>query len=232
MIVFPAIDIRNGKCVRLEQGEFDKESVFGEDPLMIAKKWYEKGAKYLHIVDLDGALQGEPVNLSIIEKIAKTIPIPIQVGGGIRKLEDVKKVLFCGVERIILGTSAINQVDFVEQVLNLYSENVAVSLDARNGLIAIEGWKKTTNQKALDYAVVLQNMGLKTLIYTDIAKDGMLSGPNFNELQQIQQKIKMNLIASGGISKQEDVKRLKTMDLYGAIIGKALYTGDIQLEEL
>ncbi len=232
MIIFPAIDIRKGKCVRLQQGEFDRESIFGENPVEIAVQWFEKGAQFLHIVDLDGALEGRPIHLALIKEITTKLPIPVQVGGGIRTLEDIQTLLETGVARIILGTSAVLQKDFVKQAIRLFGERIAVSIDAKNGWIAVDGWKTVTDLKAIDYAMTLQNMGLKTIIYTDIAKDGMLSGPNYIELEEMKKNLKINLIASGGVSSSEDVSRLEKMELYGAIIGKALYTGDIQLKEL
>ncbi len=232
MIIFPAIDIRKGKCVRLQQGEFDRESIFGENPVEIAVQWFEKGAQFLHIVDLDGALEGRPIHLALIKEIATKLPIPVQVGGGIRTLEDIQTLLEAGVARIILGTSAVLQIDFVKQAIRLFGERIAVSIDAKNGWIAVDGWKTVTDLKAIDYARTLQDIGLKTIIYTDIAKDGMLSGPNYIELAEMEKNLEINLIASGGVSSIEDVSRLEKMELYGAIIGKALYTGDIQLEEL
>lgn len=232
MIIFPAIDIRKGKCVRLQQGEFDRESIFGENPVEIASQWLEKGAQSLHIVDLDGALEGRPVHLALIKEIAEKLPIPIQAGGGIRTLEDIQKVLETGVSRVILGTSAVLKKDFAEQAIQLFGERIAVSIDAKNGWIAVDGWKTVTDLKALDYAKTLQNIGLKTIIYTDIAKDGMLSGPNYSELMEMKKNLGINLIASGGISNREDVLQLEQMNFYGAIIGKALYTGDIRLEDL
>ena len=232
MIIFPAIDIRKGKCVRLQQGEFERESIFGENPVEIAVQWFEKGAQFLHVVDLDGALEGRPVHFTLIKEITTKLPIPVQVGGGIRTLEDIEKMLETGVARIILGTSAVLQRDFVKQAVRLFGERIAVSIDAKNGWIAVDGWKTVTDLKAIEYARTLQDIGLKTIIYTDIAKDGMLSGPNYIELAEMEKNLEINLIASGGVSSIEDVCRLEKMELYGAIIGKALYTGDIQLEEL
>ena len=232
MIIFPAIDIRKGKCVRLQQGEFERESIFGENPVEIAVQWFEKGAQFLHVVDLDGALEGRPVHFTLIKEITTKLPIPVQVGGGIRTLEDIEKMLETGVARIILGTSAVLQRDFVKQAVRLFGERIAVSIDAKNGWIAVDGWKTVTDLKAIEYARTLQDIGLKTIIYTDIAKDGMLSGPNYIELAEMKKNLEINLIASGGVSSIEDVCRLEKMELYGAIIGKALYTGDIQLEEL
>lgn len=232
MIIFPAIDLRGGKCVRLQQGEFDKEDIYGENPVEVAQKWERKGAKFLHLVDLDGALKGTSLNGEVIKDIVKTLRIPVQLGGGIRTIEDIERVLNLGVSRVILGTSAVKINGFVEKALSLYKDKIAVSIDAKKGYVAIDGWTKVSDLKALDFAKDLEKMGLKTLIYTDIAKDGMLSGPNFEELESLKKHVSMDIIASGGVSSKEDVEKIRELNLYGAIIGKALYTGNINLEEL
>ncbi|MCT4621267.1 MAG: 1-(5-phosphoribosyl)-5-[(5-phosphoribosylamino)methylideneamino]imidazole-4-carboxamide isomerase [Marinisporobacter sp.] len=232
MIIFPAIDLRGGNCVRLKQGRFEDENIYSNHPVEIAKKWESQGAKYIHVVDLDGALEGVSKNSEVIKEIIKETNIPVQLGGGIRKIEDIEKVLSYGVSRVILGTSAVKIDGFVEQALKIFGEKIAVSIDAKDGYVAVDGWTKTSNIKAIDFAKKLEGLGLKTLIYTDIAKDGMLEGPNFKELKELKENIKIDLIASGGISKKEDVEKLKDSQVYGAIIGKALYTGDITLEEL
>ncbi|MBO8155046.1 MAG: 1-(5-phosphoribosyl)-5-[(5-phosphoribosylamino)methylideneamino]imidazole-4-carboxamide isomerase [Bacillaceae bacterium] len=231
MIIFPAIDIRNGKCVRLKQGQYDQEQVYG-DPVEMAQKWESKGAEYLHLVDLDGALNGTAENLPVIESIVEAVHIPIQVGGGIRSIERVENYIKIGVQRVIIGTQALHNESFIEQAIQDYSFQIAVSIDAKNGLVATDGWTKTSDVKALDFARKLESFGLQTIIYTDIAKDGMLSGPNIKELETINEAVNMNVIASGGISSREDVLKVKELDVYGAIIGKALYTGNIELEEI
>lgn len=232
MIIFPAIDLKNGKCVRLEQGDFNKESIFADDPLVIALKWQEQGAKYLHLVDLDGTLTGKSENLSIIKKIVSTLIIPVQLGGGIRTEEQITKLLDIGVARIIIGTKALSAELFMKDMLEKYKDKVIVSIDAKNGFVATNGWTEVSNIKALDLALRLKEMGLKTLVYTDIAKDGMMVGPNFKELEEINMKTGLQIIASGGVSTPEDVKKLKAMNLYGAIIGKALYIDKIKLEDV
>lgn len=232
MIIFPAIDIRNGKCVRLEQGKFDKEQVFGDDPAAMASQWEKKGAKYLHIVDLDGALNGIRTNGTAIEKIIEAISIPVQLGGGIRTLEDISQVLKMGVSRVILGTSALSKEGFVQEALKQYKDKIAVSIDALNGYVAIDGWTNISDVKAIDIIIKFEALGLKNLVYTDIEKDGMLSGPNFAQLKEVKKIFPHNIIASGGISQIEHLKELEDLSMYGAIIGKALYTGDIKLEDI
>lgn len=232
MIIFPAIDIRGGKCVRLEQGIADKSTVYGEDPVDVAELWESQGALFLHIVDLDGAFQGVRLNRNVIRSIVDSVDIPVQLGGGIRSIEDIEDVLELGISRIILGTSVVEKDGFLEEGLDKYGDKIAVSIDAKNGFVAINGWTKISDLKANYYAKALENVGLRTLIYTDISKDGMLSGPNFEELKALKESVDMNIIASGGISSISDINSLKALKIYGAIIGKALYTGNIKLEEI
>ncbi|MDF2674095.1 MAG: hisA [Clostridiales bacterium] len=232
MIIFPAIDIKGGKCVRLEQGRLDRETIYGEDPVQRAKLWESKGALYLHIVDLDGAFEGVRLNRSIIKSIVDNVSIPVQLGGGIRTINDIKDVLSLGVQRVILGTSVVEEDGFLEEALFKYGNKIAVSIDAKNGYVALNGWTKISDIKAIYFGKVLENMGLKTLIYTDISKDGMLQGPNLEELKVLKESLDINIIASGGVSSADDVKLLKSLNMYGAIIGKALYTGNIKLEEI
>ncbi len=230
MILFPAIDIRDGKCVRLIQGDYGKQQTFG-DPVEMAKKWEEAGAKFLHIVDLDGALVGETKNLSAIQLILDTIHIPIQLGGGIRSLEKVERLMEMGVSRVILGSAALRDEQFLDEALETYGSAIAVSIDAKNGFVATDGWTKTSEVEALAFAKKLEEKGCQTIVYTDIAKDGMLSGPNFSELEKINRETTMDVIASGGVSSLEDLRKLKALNMYGAIIGKAIYTGKINLEQ-
>ena len=229
MIIFPAIDIRNGKCVRLKQGNFNQMETFSTDPADTAKKWESQGGKYLHIVDLDGALKGYPVNISTIEQILNQVQVPIQFGGGIRNEESVRRMLNLGVNRVILGTSALADKQFTESMIKKYKERIAVSIDAKRGKVAVQGWTQISEINALDLAKELTDFGLRTIIYTDIAKDGMLQGPNFGELKRID-TVAENLIASGGISTVDDLNQLRNMNLYGAIVGKALYTGAVKLK--
>jgi phosphoribosylformimino-5-aminoimidazole carboxamide ribotide isomerase len=229
MILFPAIDIRNGQCVRLIQGDYDKQTTFG-DPVLIAKKWAELGAEYLHIVDLDGALVGKTRNFKTIEEILQVIDIPVQVGGGIRNIDRIESLLSIGVSRVILGSAALQSKKFLDEVVTKFNEKIVVSVDTKNGFVATDGWTKTSKVRALDFTKQLEEKGVQTIIYTDIAKDGMLQGPNFIELERINQQTTMDVIASGGITSLEDLKKLASSNMYGAIIGKALYTDKINLE--
>ena len=232
MIIFPAIDLKNGKCVRLEQGDFSKENIYSENPLEIAIKWQEQGAEYLHLVDLDGALTGVSCNLDAIVKIVSALKIPVQVGGGIRTKKQVEELLAAGVERVIIGTKALSDKDFIRELINDFGEKVIVSIDAKDGFVAIKGWTEISSIKAVDLALELKVYGLRTLVYTDIAKDGMMVGPNFAELENINNLTGLQIIASGGVSTPSDVEKLRQMDVYGAIIGKALYLGTIELPKV
>ncbi len=232
MIIFPAIDIRGGKCVRLYQGKFNRETIYDNNPIEIAKKWEKAGAQYLHVVDLDGALTGELVNKSLIDGMLNTVNIPIQVGGGIRTLERAEEILNLGVERVIVGTSAIKEEGFIKKLIDKFQERVVVSIDAKDGYVCVDGWTNSSEIKAVDFARKLEETGVKNIVYTDIAKDGTMIGPNLYELRKLSESVGINIIASGGIGKKEDVKALEKMNLYGAIIGKALYEGKINLEEL
>ncbi|AFS78761.1 1-(5-phosphoribosyl)-5-[(5-phosphoribosylamino)methylideneamino] imidazole-4-carboxamide isomerase HisA [Gottschalkia acidurici 9a] len=231
MIIFPAIDMKDGKCVRLKQGMFDEVTVFGENPVEMAKKWEEKGGEFLHLVDLDGAKDGVPKNLDIIKEICKNINIPIQLGGGIRNKETVKLLLEAGVNRVILGTVAINNIGLLKELVNEYGEKIVVSIDAKDGLVAVDGWINVSEVKSIDLVKELESIGVKTIVYTDISKDGMMAGPNFEIYKTLQECVNIDVIASGGVSSIEDIRKLKEMNMYGAIVGKALYTGDIELEK-
>ncbi len=231
MIVFPAIDIKDGKCVRLTQGDFNLVETFSTDPAKTAKEWESQGGEYLHVVDLDGALKGCPVNLDAIKKIVNSVQIPVQFGGGIRNEESIMEMLNLGVTRVILGTSALSDKQFTKSMIEKYKDQIVVSIDAKEGKVAVRGWTEVSEIKAIDLADELTSFGLKTIVYTDIAKDGMLSGPNFAELAHMNQ-ISKNIIASGGISSSDDLEKLKQMKLYGAIIGKALYTGAIRISDV
>ncbi|SHH12549.1 1-(5-phosphoribosyl)-5-[(5-phosphoribosylamino)methylideneamino]imidazole-4-carboxamide isomerase [Virgibacillus chiguensis] len=230
MILFPAIDIKDGKCVRLTQGNYDQVNVYSDSPVTVAKDWEAQGAAYLHLVDLDGAKSGVSTNEPIIREIAQKIPLPIQVGGGIRSLQVVENYLSAGIDRVILGTAAIKDQSFLQTALSTFPHQVAVSIDARNGYVATDGWTKTSERKAIDLVQELEGLGLQTFIYTDILKDGMLKGPNFHELENLQAITSINIIASGGVTTIADIKQLAEMNLYGAIIGKALYDNSLTLE--
>lgn len=232
MIIFPAIDIRNGKCVRLYQGREDQETVYFENPVEVAKMWLDKGAEYLHIVDLNGAFSGNPDNRAIIKEIVSTVNIPVQVGGGVRNLEAAQNLMDLGVERFIVGTVAVKQPEILDQMIEKYGEKVVVSLDCWGGKVCVDGWVKESAVDAVDFAKKLKSKGIKTIVYTDISKDGTLEGPNLEELKRISEETGLDVIASGGIGSVEDVKAVEAMGLYGTIIGKALYEGRIDLAEL
>lgn len=232
MIIFPAIDILNGKCVRLIQGDYQQETVYSDSPVNMALEWESKGAEYLHLVDLDGAKTGQSINKQVIKEIAQSVSIPVQVGGGIRSIETVKEHIENGVSRVIIGTAAISDPDFLQEAVDTYEDKIAVSIDAKNGYVATDGWTRTSEIKAIDLLLELEQMGVETIVYTDILKDGMLQGPNFAELTTINQATSIDVIASGGVTTKEDVKQLQSMDLYGAIIGKALYDGNLKFEDL
>ncbi|MBY9078972.1 1-(5-phosphoribosyl)-5-[(5-phosphoribosylamino)methylideneamino]imidazole-4-carboxamide isomerase [Paenibacillus sp. HN-1] len=233
-IVYPAIDIRNGKCVRLLQGDYNQETVYGESPLEMAKSWESQGGEFIHLVDLDGAKAGHPVNVELIGSIAKGVQVPVQVGGGLRTLEDVEKLLSLGVIRVIIGTAAINDRAFTESVLAKYGSKVAIGIDARNGYVATHGWLNTSEVLATELAKELASKGAETFIYTDISRDGMMQGPNIEGIIAMAQASGKSVIASGGVTSQDDLVRLRAHSdsgIGGAIVGKALYTGNIKLPE-
>lgn len=232
MIIFPAIDIKNGKCVRLYQGKEDKETVYFENPVEVAEMWLNKGAKYLHIVDLDGAFTGNPQNRKIISDIVDLVGIPVQVGGGVRNLDAAKSLMELGVERFIVGTIAVKEPELLDEMIKLYGDKVVVSLDCWGGKVCVDGWVKESTIDAVEFAKDLKNKGIKTIVYTDISKDGTLEGTNLAELKKISEETGLDVIASGGIGCMADVKAVEEMGLYGTIIGKALYEGRINLEEV
>ncbi len=231
MIIYPAVDIKDGRCVRLLQGEFDKVTVYSDDPLEMALKWESLGAEYLHVVDLDGARTGEPKNISITSKIAAKLNIPVQLGGGIRSIETIEKVISMGIRRVILGTSAVKNPDLVKQAVENFRENIVMGIDAKDGKVAIDGWEKTSEFTAIDFANKMVELGAKTIIYTDISRDGMLTGPNLDAMREMAQSVDAEIIASGGVSNLKDIKNLKETGVSGVIVGKALYTGNVDLQE-
>ncbi len=232
--LYPAIDIRGGKCVRLIQGDYNQETVYNDSPLEAALAWAEQGGKWIHLVDLDGAKAGEPVNHQLIGDIARSVKAPVQTGGGLRTVENVERLLELGVSRVIIGTAAIENRPFVEEVLRRFGEQVAIGIDARNGYVATRGWLETSEVKAEDLAVQLAELGAKTFIFTDISRDGMMQGPNVEAIVRLAQVSGQSVIASGGVSRYEDLEALAAhadKGVGGAIIGKALYTGSIELAE-
>jgi phosphoribosylformimino-5-aminoimidazole carboxamide ribotide isomerase len=231
LIIYPAIDIKDGRCVRLMQGRFEDETVYGDDPVVMAEKWVSLGARWLHVVDLDGARTGISRNMQIISEIVTKSRIPVQMGGGIRTMEDIERVLKLGVKRVVLGTAAVENPALVKEVVEKYPENIAIGIDAANGKVAIKGWERISDLYAVDFAKKVKQLGARTIIYTDIAKDGMLKGPNINATSEMIRCTGMDIIAAGGVSTVQDLKNLKQIGAAGAITGKAIYTGAINLKE-
>jgi phosphoribosylformimino-5-aminoimidazole carboxamide ribotide isomerase len=234
MIIFPAIDIKEGNVVRLAQGKFDEVTEYSGAPTAMAKLWENKGSEWIHVIDLDGAKTGTMQNIEAVLKIAKEVNIPIQTGGGIRREEDIKKLLEGGIARVILGTRAIEDLSFLKKMIDQWKDKIAVSLDCSNGMVAQRGWTSTSNLKATDFVKDLEALGLSCLIYTDIARDGMLTGPNFESLGELAATTNIPIIASGGISDIEDIKKLLAVEdkgIIGAITGKAIYEGKLDLKE-
>lgn len=234
MDIFPAIDLLDGRCVRLYQGDYQQTQIFHENPVAIARLWATQGARYLHIVDLDGAKQGHPVNLQTLEAIAKAVDIPLQVGGGLRDRDSVVQVLERGVTRVILGTVAVEQPELVASLCAEFPRQIVVGLDARQGKVATRGWLETSSLDAVDLAQLMEQQGVSALIYTDIQRDGTLAGPNLEALRQLASQVTIPVIASGGVSSLTDLLSLSALEaigISGVIIGKALYTGAIHLPE-
>ena len=232
MILYPAIDIKNGQCVRLRQGQFHDVEVYSNTPAEIAKLWESKGAGYIHIVDLDGALVGHSVNDEVIRKIVESVNVKIQVGGGIRTIKDIDHKLSLGINRVIIGTKAVENPAFVKEAIHAFgADAIVVGIDAKAGMVAIEGWEKVSNYNAVTLALQMKEMGVKNIVYTDIARDGMLQGPNIIHTKEMVEATGLNIIASGGMSSLKDLEMLKEVRVSGAIIGKALYEHRIELEE-
>lgn len=232
MIIYPAIDMKDQSCVRLTQGSYEKMTVYEKDPVKVAKKWETMGAEILHLVDLDGAKNGNRVNQSVVEEILNNVKIPVQLGGGIRDTEGIKTLLNLGVSQVIIGTLALKEPDWIKEMIAIYGNRIIVSIDALNGLIATDGWQSVSDVKAIDFIKELKSYGLSRIVYTDIEKDGMLTGPNFRIYEELAQNVPIEVIASGGVTTLDDIKRLKAMNIYGAIVGKALYDGKLDLEEV
>ena len=229
MIILPAIDIKDGQCVRLYQGDYDQVTTYDVDPVNIAQRWQRFGASWLHIVDLDGAAAGHPVNVESIKSIRANTTVRIELGGGMRTLADIEHMLDLGIDRVVLGTVALTDRALLMEALARWGERIVVGLDARSGSIAISGWRETSQVQATSLASELCALGVQRFIYTDIARDGALKGPNIEELKEIQQMVSCSLIASGGVSSIDDLLSLARLGIEGTIVGKALYTGDIDL---
>jgi len=234
MEIIPAIDLRDGRCVRLVQGEKGTETIYSDEPVEMARRWEELGASRLHVVDLDGAFSGAPRNLGVIKEMMQAVKIPLQVGGGIRTIETVKKMLDLGVDRVILGTAAILSPELVHKCSREFGDHIVVGIDGRDGMVAIEGWEATVEMTVEELARKIAEMGIKRVIFTDTRRDGTLRGPNLEATRNLAEASGLKVIASGGVSCLDDLRALKTLEPYGVegiIMGKALYSGAISLKE-
>ena len=235
MIIFPAIDLKDGKCVRLVEGKLDKKTIYSDKPEEAALHWQSLGAEFLHIVDLDGAFEGAPKNLSVIEKILAAIKIPVQIGGGIRTLDTVKLLLDLGIKRVILGTAAVSEPNLVKEAIEKFgSDRIVLGIDARNGRVAVKGWAEESDIDAKELALNMKKIGIERIVFTDIKRDGTLKGPNIEATKEMALATGLKVIASGGVSSIDDLKKLKEIEQYGVegvIVGQALYKGAIDLKE-
>lgn len=231
MFIFPAIDLYEGKAVRLLRGEYDKMTVYSTNPIEIARDFEAKGAKHIHMVDLEGAKSGETPNLDIVAQVARETGLFVEIGGGIRTMEVVDRYIDAGIDRVILGTAAVNDEEFLKAAVTKYGEKIAVGADIKDGFVAIKGWTEKSEYSCFDFCKKMQALGVKTLICTDISKDGAMQGTNRELYRELSKKLDMQIVASGGVTDISDIKALREMELYGAIIGKAYYTKAISLEE-
>mgnify|MGYP003593171825 CR=1 FL=1 len=235
MIIFPAIDLKNGKCVRLQQGKFDHVKVFNENPVSVAKEFEAKGAEYIHLVDLDGALEGELVNREVIEKIIKSVNIPCELGGGIRTIERIEELLNLGIARVILGTIAIKNPELTKEAVKRFGgDKVVIGIDAKKGKVAINGWVDVTEKDVVELIKEMESIGVKTVIYKEKKKDGMMQGISYDSVKRILELTNINIVVSGGVTTIEDINKLtalKNSKIEGVITGKAIYEGTLKLEE-
>lgn len=233
-MIIPAIDLRAGKCVRLVEGRPELETVYADDPVAVARAWERQGARWLHLVDLDGAFSGTPKNLDVIERIISAVSLPVQVGGGIRELKTIERLLEMGVARVILGTVAILRPELVAEACARYGERIVVGIDARDGKVAIEGWGVTSEKDAVELAADMYELGVRRVVFTDIWRDGTLKGPNLKAIEEMARSTRMKIVASGGVSTVDDIRALKQLEPLGVeavILGKALYAGTVSLSE-
>jgi len=231
MLIFPAIDLYEGKAVRLLRGEYDKMTVYSENPIEIAYEFERQGATHIHMVDLEGAKNGGTPNLEIVRQVADQTGLFVEIGGGVRSMEVVDRYIDAGIDRVILGTAAVTDKDFVKKAVLKYGEKIAVGADIKDGFVAIKGWMEKSEYTCFEFCEMMQNLGVKTLICTDVSKDGAMQGTNRGLYKELSRKFDMEIVASGGVSSLEDVKALAGMELYGAIIGKAYYTKAISLRD-
>lgn len=231
MRLYPAIDMKDGKCVRLRQGMFEEKTVYAEEPYKVAMEFEKAGAKFLHLVDLDGALLGVGANDEALKKIVESVSIPVEIGGGIRTVQDVEQKLNLGVARVILGTKAVEDPAFVKEVITRFgADKIVVGIDAKDGMVAIKGWETISSVDTVSLALSMKDLGVKTIIYTDIAKDGMLCGPNVMQTARMVETTGLAIVASGGVSCMEDLEKLETIGVEGAILGKAIYEKKVDLK--
>jgi phosphoribosylformimino-5-aminoimidazole carboxamide ribotide isomerase len=231
MLILPAIDIRGGQCVRLRQGDYAQETVYGSDPAAMARHWVDQGATFLHIVDLDGAKEGHPVNQESIQRIVQSAGVPCQLGGGLRTEEDIAQALAWGLQRVVIGTKAVTDPAWLKEICHRFPGKIALGIDAKDGRVATEGWLQVSNRPGVELARHCADWPLAAIIYTDIGRDGMLAGPNLEALSEMSKAVKVPVIASGGITTLDDLRRLAQLNLAGCIIGRALYEGRLSLPE-
>ena len=231
MEVIPAVDIKGGRCVRLVRGDFRRETVYSDHPAEVAQRWESLGAARIHVVDLDGAVAGEPANLPVIEDIRRSVSVPLQLGGGIRTMEAIEQLLGIGIDRVILGTVAVVRPDLAAEACRRYGDRIAVSIDAGKGVVWIKGWKERSGLRATEMARRMAGLGVGRLIYTDISRDGTLTEPHFAAIEELASQTGLPVIASGGVASVADLERLAGIGVEGAIVGKALYTGDVDLPQ-
>jgi phosphoribosylformimino-5-aminoimidazole carboxamide ribotide isomerase len=234
MLLIPAIDLKNGQCVRLRQGKMEDATVFSDDPVAVAKRWADEGAQRLHIVDLDGAFKGAPVNLRVVEKIVGAVKVPVQVGGGIRDEDTVQHLLNAGVQYVIVGTKAVTAPHFLHDLCLEYPRHIIVSIDAKDGRVALNGWAKVTGHDAIETAQHCERDGVEAIVYTDIARDGMMNGFNVEATRKLAKSVKTPVYASGGISTMQDITALKELEsdgVTGCVVGRALYEGTLSLKD-
>jgi phosphoribosylformimino-5-aminoimidazole carboxamide ribotide isomerase len=231
VLIIPAIDLRNGQCVRLKQGDYAQETIFGSDPVAVARRWVDEGARYLHIVDLDGAKSGRLEHSAVVRRIVEAVGVPCQLGGGLRQVDDLAEVLAWGVERVVVGSRAVQDPGWLADACNQFPGKLVLGIDAKEGTVATDGWLKLSGRSAADFAEECAGMALAAIVYTDIGRDGMLKGPNFDAIAKLARLVPIPVIASGGITTLDDIRRLAELKIPACIVGRALYEGRIQLRE-
>lgn len=229
MQIWPAIDLRDGKCVRLQQGDYQRETVFGDDPAAMAHQWVEQGASCLHLVDLDGARDGQLVNEPAIRAIVSAVSVPCELGGGIRDEETIRRLIDLGIDRLVIGTRALKEPDWFHQMANKYPSKLVLGIDAKQGMVATDGWLQTSSTKATELAGKYNCLPLEAIVYTDISRDGMLTGPNTDAMSEMKRAVDIPVVASGGVSTLDDIRQLAQVGMDGCIVGRALYEGQVDL---